>query len=260
MLSVARSRTVTDHRRNLQICRSRHGKALQGCSGRWERNGLAAYRNQVRSAGRPLVGERRARTGSLVWGDGRSHKRGVIRGGSARLASLVVRAHCCVVSMRLGARVETRLPPGATVAWRGPSCVAGRTLVVTDARLRPADSCSGRESVNVPFRSSRSDAARSRGSVEERPVHTGKVAGSIPAGTTLFRIPPTTSSVGFTSSPRTAASIGQCPLHHRSSVFPARFVRSGRSCCFVSILVPVRPFTPVSFTACRPAPRREISQ
>ncbi len=42
----------------------------------------------------------------------------------------------------------------------------------------------GGERVSVPSRSSRCEAARSRGSVEERPVHTGEVAGSIPAGTT----------------------------------------------------------------------------
>lgn len=152
-------------------------------------------------------------------------------------------------------RVPTPARPRARACSARTRCTEHRIET-----LRPGDSCSWRERVSVPSRSSRCEAARSRGSVEERPVHTGKVAGSIPAGTTLFRIPPTTSSVGFTSSPRTAASIGQCPLHHRSSVFPARFVRSGRSCCFVSILVPVRPFTPVSFTACRPAPRREISQ
>lgn len=51
--------------------------------------------------------------------------------------------------------------------------------------VRPGDSCSSRERVSVPFRSSRCEAARSRGSVEERPVHTGEVAGSIPAGTTV---------------------------------------------------------------------------
>lgn len=50
--------------------------------------------------------------------------------------------------------------------------------------LGPGDSSSWRERVSVPSRSSRCEAARSRGSVEERPVHTGEVAGSIPAGTT----------------------------------------------------------------------------
>ena len=113
-----------------------------------------------------------------------------------------------------------------------------------DAGLRPADSCSGQESVNVPFRSSRSDAARSRGSVEERPVHTGKVAGSIPAGTTLFGFSPTTSSVGSTFSYLHRCFDRPVPSESMLTDFPARSFRSGKS---------------FSFPDRQPEPRREAS-
>lgn len=96
------------------------------------------------------------------------------------------------------------LPSGGPSTSRGSGCVLlpprARSLARPRTRargaartrypehhvetLRPGDSSSWRERVSVPSRSSRCEAARSRGSVEERPVHTGEVAGSIPAGTT----------------------------------------------------------------------------
>lgn len=76
-------------------------------------------------------------------------------------------------------RVPTPARPRARACSARTRCTEHRIET-----LRPGDSCSWRERVSVPSRSSRCEAARSRGSVEERPVHTGEVAGSIPAGTT----------------------------------------------------------------------------